>query len=108
MTHRKPTSLVLAVRVYPDLKDEERDFDKPLRAWKRPDAMLVFDTETRTDQTQRLTFGDYRFIIAGRCVKESLFYCMDLPTEDRRILERYVKSPRTLVSDERSHDVTLL
>ena len=33
--------------------------------------MFVFDTETRTDATQRLTFGSYRFIVAGQCLKES-------------------------------------
>ena|SRR5437867_10256303 len=69
MSHREPTSLVIAVRVYPDLKDAERDVDKRQRGWKRPDAMFVFDTETRTDRTQRLTFGSYRFIVAGQCVK---------------------------------------
>jgi len=68
------TSLVVAVRVYPSLKDEEADFDKPRRAWKRPNAMFVVDTETRTDRTQRLTFGSYRFIVDGCCVTENLFY----------------------------------
>jgi hypothetical protein len=108
MSHREPTSLAIAVRVYPGLKDDERDFDKPPRKWKRPDAMFVLDTETRTDQTQRLTFGSYRFIIAGQCVKENLFYGDDLPAKDRRILERYVTTPRVLVPDENAHDVSLL
>src|SRR5712692_9914914 len=108
MSHREPTSLVIAVRVYPDLKDAERDFDKTRREWNRPDAMFVLDTETRTDQTQRLTFGSYRFIIAGQCVKENLFYGDDLPAKDRRILERYVTIPRALVPDENVHDVSLL
>ena len=63
MSHREPTPLVIAVRVFPDLKDEDRDFDKPKREWNRPDAIFVFDTETRTDKTQRLTFGCYRFIV---------------------------------------------
>ncbi|MGA8621594.1 MAG: hypothetical protein WB660_24110, partial [Candidatus Sulfotelmatobacter sp.] len=60
MSRRPPTPLVIAVRVFPDLKDEDRDFDKPKRDWKRPDAIFVVDTETRTDKTQRLTFGCYR------------------------------------------------
>lgn len=42
MSHREPTPLVIAVRVFPDLKDENRDFDKPKREWHRPDAMFVF------------------------------------------------------------------
>lgn len=56
--------------------------------------MLVFDTETSVDETQRLTFGSYRLIICGRCVKEGLFYGDDLPEEDRRVLEQYVAAHR--------------
>ena len=40
--------------------------------------MLVFDCETRTDETQALTFGSYRFLVAGRCLEEGLFYADDL------------------------------
>src|SRR5438094_4362630 len=108
MSHREPTSLVIAVRVYPDLKDAERDVDKRQRGWKRPDAMFVFDTETRTDRTQRLTFGSYRFIVAGQCVKENLFCGDDLPAKDRRTLERYVTIPRAVASEEGAHDLSLL
>jgi hypothetical protein len=108
MSHLAPSPLVIAVRVFPDLKDEERDFDKPQREWHRPDAMLVFDTETRTDRTQRLTFGSYRFIVDGQLAKESLFSADDLPAKDLRILERYLAEPRTVVPDETAHDVSLL
>jgi hypothetical protein len=108
MSHREPTSLVVAVRVYPDLKDEERNFDKPKREWKRPDAILVFDTETRTDRTQRLTFGSYRFIVAGQLVKENLFHGDGLPAKDRRILERHVATPTAVILDEDIHEVSLL
>jgi hypothetical protein len=110
MFHREPTSLVLAVRVYPDTKKTELDLDKPKRRWKwrLPDAMFVFDTETRTDRTQRLTFGSYRFIVAGRLVKEDLFRGDDLSAKDLRILGRYVATPRAVVPDESSHDVSLL
>jgi hypothetical protein len=54
--------------------------------------MLVFDTETRIDEAQALTFGSYRFIENGRCLEEGLFYADDLPTADRAVLEVYVKS----------------
>src|SRR5437762_2899146 len=97
MPHPAPTSLVIAVRVFPDLKDEERDFDKPKREWNRPDAMLVFDAESRTDRTQRLTFGSYRSIIAGQLARECLFYGDDLPVKDCRILERHVATPSTVI-----------
>ncbi len=108
MSHREPTPLVIAVRVFPDLKDEDRDFDKPKREWKRPDAMFVVDTETRTDRTQRLTFGSYRFVVAEQLVKENLFYGDDLPIKDQRILERYVATPRAVIPDETTHDISLL
>jgi hypothetical protein len=108
MSRRAPTPLVVAVRVFPDLKDEERDFDKPKREWHRPDAMLVFDAETRTDRTQRLTFGSYRFIVGGQLWRESLFYGDDLAIRDRRILERQVATPSAVTSDEENHDVSLL
>lgn len=53
--------------------------------------MVVFDTETRTDATQRLTFGCYRGIISGRCFEEGLFYSDDLSKSELTILKRYVR-----------------
>ncbi len=88
-----PTPLVIAVRVYPEHKSSEDEFNVPQRKFRLPDAMLVFDTETSTDHTQRLKFGSYRFIVGGRCLKESLFYTDDLPGEERRVLEQYVADP---------------
>src|SRR5262249_39932505 len=76
-------------RVYPEPPEQERRFSSE-KKWRRPEAMLVFDTETRTDPTQRLTFGSYRFIVAGECLEEGLFYADDLPTRDRKVLEQYV------------------
>jgi len=108
MSRREPTSLVIAVRVFPDLKDENRGFDKPKREWHRPEAMLVFDTETRTDRTQRLTFGSYRFIAGGQLVRENLFYGDDLPPKEQRILARHVAIPNAVIPAEDSHDVSLL
>lgn len=108
MSRRKPTSLIIAVRVFPDLKDENRDFDKPKREWHRPDAMLVFDTETRTDRTQRLTFGSYRFVVAGQLATENLFYGDDLPITDRQILKTHVATPSAVIPTEHNHQVPLL
>jgi hypothetical protein len=90
MPHPDPTPLVVAVRVYPDLNDAEKDFTQRGRKWNRPDAALVFDTETRTDQTQCLTFGSYRFLVGGQSLSEHLFYGENLPTKERRILRKYV------------------
>src|SRR5690242_745163 len=71
--HMEPAALPIAVRVYPVGGREKSEKD-----WECPDGMLVFDTETRIDQTQRLTFGSYRFIVGGRCLEEGLFYGDDL------------------------------
>jgi hypothetical protein len=108
MSHPAPSPLIIAVRVYPDLKDEERDFDKPKREWHRPGAMLVFDAESRTDRSQRLTFGSYRFIVSRQLVTENLFYADDLPVKDRRILKRHVAQPSAVIPAEDNHDVSLL
>jgi lambda repressor-like predicted transcriptional regulator len=56
--------------------------------------MLVLDTETTTDATQRLLFGSYRFIDRSRCVEEGLFYPDDLSSDQLSILQDYVRTHR--------------
>jgi len=70
--------------------------------------MLVFDTETRTDATQRLTFGSYRFFVEGRCLEEGLFYADDLPEKDRRNLEQYAATHRAETASGGVRDLKLL
>jgi hypothetical protein len=79
--------LPIAIRVYPESAERK---PRALKSWRRPDAMIVFDTETRVDAPQRLMFGSYRFIQAGECLEEALFYGNDLPKKDRKILQRCV------------------
>jgi hypothetical protein len=104
MAKHEPVPLSLALRVYPDLKAEPTS-PKP---WKRPKVMLVFDTETRTDATQRLTFGSYRYFVAGRCLEEGLIYDDDLPEKDRRVLERYATKHRAETAIDGVRDLQLL
>ena len=52
--------------------------------------MLVFDTETRTDTTQALTFGSYRYFEDRICLEEGLFFGDDLPRADRAKLVAYI------------------
>ena len=63
-----PDSLPIAVRVYPDLKALQ-----PERKAPQIDGMLVFDCETRTDKTQALTFGSYRFLVGGPGASKKAF-----------------------------------
>jgi hypothetical protein len=86
-------SLPISVRVYPEAHAPELERARSnmprLKTWRRPDAMLVFDTETRIDATQRLTFGSYRFIADGKCQEEGLFHGPDLPDKDHNVLVGY-------------------
>ena len=88
--------LPVAVRVYPqpeNLKQQNaRQTVHSRKPWRWPNAMLVFDTETRTDAPQRLTFGSYRFIVNGQCREEGLFYADDLPQSDVVNLKKYVET----------------
>jgi hypothetical protein len=81
--------LAVAIRVFPALKPTELKSHKN-RVWRLPHAMFVFDTETRTDACQQLTFGSYRFFVNGELREEGLFYADDLPSKDRKTLEKYV------------------
>ena len=107
MKDPKPTPLSFALRVYPEPAGSKRNPKSP-KPWKCPNAMLVFDTETRTDATQRLTFGSYRYFEAGRCLEEGLFYADDLPDADRRVLEQYVATHRPETASDGVRDLKLL
>jgi len=66
-----------------------------------PDSVLVFDTETSTDEAQRLLFGAYRYLRWNgqelACASEGLFYGDDLPERDPvafEELKRYAENHR--------------
>jgi hypothetical protein len=84
-----PAKLPVAVRVFP-LLEHGKPKNRTDKIWRAPRAMFVVDTETRTDSTQRLTFGSYRFFIDGELQQEGLFYADDLSKRERKALERYV------------------
>jgi hypothetical protein len=84
-----PVLLPVAIRVFPALERSPQAI-RGNKRWRLPNAMFVFDTETRTDASQRLTFGSYRFFRNDELQEEGQFYADDLPSKDRRTLERYV------------------
>ena len=84
-------ALALACRVYPVTPALAKS-PRSRRTWQQPRSMLIFDTETRIDATQRLTFGSYRFLVDGDCLEEGLFYADDLPEDDQAILRTYVET----------------
>src|SRR6185312_860870 len=88
MHNNKSIHLPIAVRAYPVSKKIKSNPSKKKRSMS-PDAMFVFDTETRTDATQRLIFGSYRFIHNRECLEEGLFYADDISTSEIEVLEKY-------------------
>jgi hypothetical protein len=88
-----PEPAGIAVRVYPELK-AARQKPRSTKTWRRPNALFVFDTETRTDALQSLLFGSFRFIVDGQCLQEGIFHPDDLSLREQRILRRYADSHR--------------
>jgi hypothetical protein len=102
MNKLQPTPLPVALRVYPKPEGiNERPGSS--RRYKRPNAMLVFDTETRIDATQRLTFGSYRFIQAGGCLEEGILYADDLLEKELQVLRQFAAThgPETVAHGNR-------
>src|SRR5690348_2549697 len=91
IAHPVLTSLPIAVRVYPHPK-EVKHKKRQRGRWQLPAGMFVLDCETRTDATQGLTFGSYRFIEDGECKEEGLFCADDLPAEEWGVLQRYTET----------------
>jgi hypothetical protein len=89
--------LPVAVRAYavPQTDEVEEEAAPPnrLRRVKANPArnVLIIDVETRTDYTQRLTFGSYRYFRDGSCLEEGLFYADDLPEPEVRVLLEYAR-----------------
>jgi hypothetical protein len=81
--------LPIAVRIYPAV-DRPHEKTREPEQWRHPGGMLVFDTETRTDATQAMTFASFRIFWRGHCLKEGIVCGDDLPENDRQILEEYV------------------
>jgi hypothetical protein len=90
-TRRVRPFLPVAVRAYTG----ERKGRQPAGLWPR--RVLVIDAETTIDETQRLTFGSYRYLREGSggalaCVEEGLFYAPDLRAGDLATLRAYAAS----------------
>lgn len=87
------TYLPIALRAYTERaspKPERSPLSRRRTVATRARYVLVFDTETTTDGTQRLNFGSYRYYrvrwdghrLHGACVEEGLFHADDLPHRD--------------------------
>ena len=87
------TAMPVAVRVYPlPPQDPDDDGSKKRKKRELPEEIIIFDTETRTDEAQSLLFGSYRVYIAGDFIEEGLFYPEDLTAKELRVLKRYART----------------
>ncbi len=95
--------LPIAIRAY--TQRTKRTKAKRRAPWPRniswPRHVVIFDTETKTDKTQRLTFGSYRFCRWSKDgtrlerLEEGLFYDDELPKIDPEgfaYLQEYVRT----------------
>ena len=86
--------LPIAVRAYVPLADAE-----PPRKWHPPpqpsEWVLVFDTETTTDPSQRLRFGSFQWRRDGDLVRSGFFYDPAALTKGEvRTLQRFARVHR--------------
>jgi hypothetical protein len=96
----EPVALPIAIRVYPlTAKDVDRKQKRIRKLWRLPSEVIIFDTETRTDPKQSITFGGYRCILRGKFIEEGLFYGNNLTRRELSTLRDYVKSHRPIGVD---------
>ena len=85
--------------VAPNGKGDEKKKkpEKQNEGFKWPLSVLVFDTETRIDTRQNLTFGAYRLCQLTerkyRCSEEGLFYADELTAHERAVLQNHHRFP---------------
>jgi hypothetical protein len=101
----EPDDLAIALRVFAVrcVKGEESIDDLPRRSRRSlqrhlPHRVLVFDTETTTDESQRFNFGNWRYFVdrydrtpGVMCVEEGIVYADDLPERDPEAYARLVE-----------------
>src|SRR5262245_40622724 len=86
------------LRAHPVVLNKPKNEFRPRSAkppkWAK--YVLTFDCECRVDSTQELTFGFYRILGLGdadyELIEEGAFYDDDLPPNERKVLEEYMRT----------------
>jgi hypothetical protein len=89
-----------AVRVYSKLKDDARKHTAnhpKVQNIQNYDKFLCFDTETRSDEAQALTFGSFVIMNNNAVEGIGLFYAQEeVTTSELEVLKAYCKSDPTI------------
>lgn len=78
------------------------------KPWNEPEYWIVFDTETRIDETQRLLFGGYRIYRNRMCVEVGLFYGDDIEPKELETLRKYVSDHEATVDRGGNPDLQII
>src|SRR5260370_41003178 len=96
MTSEKHDLFLRALAVVDDQKKKPKGSNSAEDDSKWPEHALVFDTETRITADQSLTFGVYRLCElvddAYTVTEEGIFYADDLPSKERKVLDKYIRT----------------
>src|SRR2546428_7256321 len=111
-----PAVLPVAYRAYLQRVPPRPPGRKAPPALGCPEDILVFDTETTTDPTQRLMFGSWRYGHREAngtftCLEEGLVYADDLPARDPAgfaCLQEYVATHAAETRNSRRMQLLLL
>jgi hypothetical protein len=115
VTAEPRTTLVpIATRAFALSAAPQRERPPFKGGWYR--SLLVLDTETTIDPTQRLLFGCYRYLRLfrhepPRCIEEGLFHADDLATwrsDEMAVLRRYSRSRRADVGGDADETLHLM
>ena len=104
----------MAIRAFSETKGGAHDERRPSpRTFTLPEHALVLDTETTTDATQTLLFGDACLIALnskkharGTCLREVIFYADDLAERDPNgleVLREYARINPADIDTKRRH-----
>ena len=75
--------------VHPDCRRRYHNFKREENP--APEIVAVFDTESRADETQSLTFGSFGIWVAGKLHRLIIFHSKNLTKQELTVLSKYVK-----------------
>jgi hypothetical protein len=98
--------LTILLRAYVTRKKQRKKQGKPPRKLRPSDWTLIFDTETKTDQSQGLRFGSYQLRHRGALRERGVFYDPKVPEAEIAIIHTVITQERAQALGERINLMT--